>query len=369
MNKAPASACQAGWVDGRLAIDADETARSNSVIAKVAFTTEGLPPSEQFDAYRTYCAPVIEILPNERPHSGYEASCEMWMLGNFALRRIRAPEGYFERSALQVRRDGLDHWVFNLVRSGEQKAQTAVGALTTGAGVLSVFSFAGPYEAYRTNIDWLGLFVPRGAFPTIDRALNHNQHLALDNPLGRLFAAYLVSLAEQLPSMTESDLSRAIEATQTIITTCIASSLKALDSGDSYFDMPRLRRVRDIIDQNLGSWNLHTARLCKLAGVSRSNLYRMFEPYGGVVRYIQRQRLLRAHDLLADPTCIRHIGQIANDYCFSDASAFSRAFRHEFGYSPSDVRKWVESGGTPLVDHRSLQKMTTAGSWNMLYQV
>jgi AraC-like DNA-binding protein len=123
------------------------------------------------------------------------------------------------------------------------------------------------------------------------------------------------------------------------------------------------------IDRNLGSWTFHTGRLCKLAGVSRSNLYRMFEPYGGVARYVQRQRLRRAHDLLADPDCIRKIGSIANDYCFADASTFSRAFRHEFGYSPSDVRKWAESGGTVLSNIRSPQQARAASTWDMLYEI
>ena len=328
-----------------------EAARPDAAIAGVAFTTDGLPLSEQFDTYREYCAPVIDILPGDEPRSGFGATCEMWMLGRLAFRRIQVPAGNFSRRPGQLRCDGLDHWVFNLARRGNQEARAARGTLRTDAGVLSVFSLAGAYDAHRTDIDWLGLFVPRGAFPAIDAAFNHDQHAALDNPLGRIFAAYLLSLADELPSMAERDLPRVIEATQAIVGNCAVSSSSILDSRDTQLDMPRLRRIRDIIDRNLGSWTFHTGRLCKLAGVSRSNLYRMFEPYGGVARYVQRQRLRRAHDLLADPNCTRKIGSIANDYCFADASTFSRAFRHEFGYAPSDVRKWAESGGTALFQH------------------
>jgi AraC-like DNA-binding protein len=140
-----------------------------------------------------------------------------------------------------------------------------------------------------------------------------------------------------------------------------------LDSDDACFDLPRMRHIRDIIDRNLGSWSLHTGRICKLAGVSRSSLYRMFEPYGGVVRYVQRQRLRRAHDLLADPTCVRKISLIANDYCFSDSSTFSRAFRQEFGYSPSDLKKRSESGGTPISTSLSPQQIKAGGGWDTLF--
>ena len=344
-----------------------EVEQSDKAVTKTAFTTEGLPASQQFDAYREYCAPVIDLLPSGKDRLSFNASCQMSMLGRLALRRVHTPGGQFARGAAQVRCDGLDHWVFDLVNCGKREVRTSTGMLTTGAGVLSVFSLAGAYDGRRTNGDWLGLFVPRGVFPGIDKAFNPYQHLVLDNALGRLFSAYLISLADELPSITEADLPRAIEATRTIVTTCIESSAKVLESGDAYFEMPRQRRVRDIIDQNLGSWSFHTGRLCKLAGVSRSNLYRMFEPYGGVVRYMQRQRLLGAHDRLADPTCIRPISLIANDYCFSDAPAFSRAFRREFDYSPSDVRKYAKGIGITLANGLSRPRRMAKGAWDMLY--
>jgi len=336
--------------------------------ASIAFTTEGLPPSQQFDAYKQYCAPVIDIFPAERSGSGFEATCEMWALGPFAVRRVRTPAGRFARHAVQIRRDGLDHWVFNLVRCGQQEARTTSGALLTGAAELSVFSLAGAYEARRTNVNWVGLFVPRGAFPTVDRILNHNEHLALNGPLGRLFAAYLTSLADVLPSMSQRDIPHAIQATQVILSEFVTSSADVLSSNDSCFDTLRLRTVRDYIDRNLGSWNLHTGRICKEAGVSRSNLYRMFQPYGGVVRYVQRERLRRAHALIADPTCTRAINAIANDYCFSDSSTFSRSFRQEFGYPPTDLRKHVESGGAALHNGPppTWQNMAMGG-WEVLY--
>jgi AraC-like DNA-binding protein len=369
MNSTLAHCQQVGGIDTAPGGPMNEPARSDAAVARLAFTTESLPPFEQFDAYRDHCAPVIDILPSEQSRSGFGATCEMWMLGRLAFRRIHAPAGNFSRPVAQVRCDGLDHWVLNLVRRGKQEAHAATGTLRTGSGALSIFSLAGAYDACRTNIDWLGLFVPRGTFPAIDAAFNHDRHVALENPLGRVLAAHLTALADELPSMSGSDLPGAIEATQAIVAACTVSSSTILDSSDTHLDMPRLRRIRDIIDRNLGSWALHTGRLCKLAGVSRSNLYRMFEPYGGVVRYVQRQRLRRAHDLLADPTCTRKISSIANDFCFSDASTFSRAFRHEFGYSPSDVKKCAESGGTPLSNGRSSHQNRATGSWDMLYEI
>src|SRR5262249_51170805 len=67
---------------------------------------------------------------------------------------------------------------------------------------------------------------------------------------------------------------------------------------------------------------------------------------GGVARYIQRQRLLEARAVLSDPRTTQSISAIAENLCFVDASSFSRAFKREFGYSPSQVRSAALAGVT-----------------------
>jgi AraC-like DNA-binding protein len=105
-----------------------------------------------------------------------------------------------------------------------------------------------------------------------------------------------------------------------------------------------MERVRKAVQRHLRSPVLGPATLCRLVGVSRSNLYRLLEAVGGVARYIQRQRLLEAHSMLSNPASNIKIVTIADDLCFPDASSFSRAFRHEFGCSPSEVRSAALAG-------------------------
>jgi AraC-like DNA-binding protein len=85
----------------------------------------------------------------------------------------------------------------------------------------------------------------------------------------------------------------------------------------------------------------------KPIGMSRSALYRLMENQGGVTRYIRRQRLLESRVVLSDPGCEKSIATIADEFCFSDAADFSRSFRREFGWAPSDVRATAQAGLIP----------------------
>ena len=79
--------------------------------------------------------------------------------------------------------------------------------------------------------------------------------------------------------------------------------------------------------------------LCRLVGMSRSNLYRLLEPQGGVTSYIQHHRLMEARRRLSDSGNAQPVAVIAHDLCFADLSTFSRAFRASFGISPREMRE------------------------------
>ena len=80
--------------------------------------------------------------------------------------------------------------------------------------------------------------------------------------------------------------------------------------------------------------------------MSRSQLYRLLEGEGGVIRYIQRHRLRAIHAALSDPANEKPIAAIAESCGFYEASTFSRIFRREFGATPSDVRAASRAGIT-----------------------
>src|SRR5262245_42527666 len=98
-----------------------------------------------------------------------------------------------------------------------------------------------------------------------------------------------------------------------------------------------LERIKGHIAQSLDSPELHPDALCRLFHISHTQLYRLFEPLGGVAAYIQEQRLARAWRELSNPAgSHRRIYDIAFDLGFSSEAHFSRSFRRAFGMSPSE---------------------------------
>jgi transcriptional regulator GlxA family with amidase domain len=99
----------------------------------------------------------------------------------------------------------------------------------------------------------------------------------------------------------------------------------------------RLEAARRYIDEHLTSDSLTVESVQAWLGVSRRQLYAFFEPYGGVARYILRQRLRRLHAFLAQSDVKRSVASVAEQFGI-DPCRVQRLFREEFGYGPEEVR-------------------------------
>ena len=122
----------------------------------------------------------------------------------------------------------------------------------------------------------------------------------LNTSLGSLLADYMLLLERNLPDLTPEDLPRLTNAVRAMVGACIVPSSDRVAIAASQIDLGRLERVRRAVRTHLRSPSMGPNMLCREAGTSRSQLYRLLEQEGGVARYIQRQRLLEGHAVLCD---------------------------------------------------------------------
>lgn len=101
-----------------------------------------------------------------------------------------------------------------------------------------------------------------------------------------------------------------------------------------------LLKIQHYINRHLHRFDLNVNTLCQVFKCSRRYLYNLFAVQDlAPADYIQRQRLERSCQLLADPSYTRPISEIAYQHGFKDAAAFSHAFRRRYGVAPTAWRQ------------------------------
>jgi AraC-like DNA-binding protein len=313
-------------------------------VTPATLATQDLRPRDQLQAWQEWFAPVFDISPMEQAGEGFSAKNIVWSLGDISISQVLAPSVRVKRAKANLAKAPIDHWVLTYCREGATKVQTPKGEFDAAGGVPFLWSFGEQFESKRTRVERTQILMSRGAFHDLAPLLDAARGAPLEKPWGGLLGDYILAVERWLPFMKESDAPRLTAAVRSMVAACILPSAEHKMLAREQIDCGLSESVRRVIQAQLQSPQLRPAAVGRMLGISRSQLYRLFERTGGVARYIQCQRLLRIGALLSDPANQRPIAAIAADFCFEDASSFSRAFRQEFGYSPSDVRAAAKVG-------------------------
>jgi AraC-like DNA-binding protein len=169
----------------------------------------------------------------------------------------------------------------------------------------------------------------------------------LETPGATLLTDYLLMIERRLPTVTVDQVPMLVEATRSMLAACLLTSVAPGCISPRDAVVAQVERVRRVIRQHVASPTLGPAKICRLVGMSRSQLYRLLEPHGGVTRHVQVVRLRAAHVALSDPGCGTTVAKIGESVGFFEASSFSRAFRREFGYTPGEARTACHAGLSP----------------------
>jgi len=308
------------------------------------FSTQHFPSRDQFEAWREWYSSVFEVIPKDAIGDGFPGEIRLWNLGGLAISRTIAGSSQISRTKGHVRRDPVDHWVISYCNRGAHLAKTGDTELEVPARTPYLWSLGQEFLHERTHIERVQLLMARDAFRDIRPLLDEACGSVLDTPLGHLLGEYMMSLERCLPAVTEADFPGITKAVRAIVAAAVEPSAARLAIAKPQIDLGRKERVRQAVRRHLRTPTLGPKTLGRLVGISRSNLYRLFEEIGGVARYIQRERLLEARAILSDRENTQSISKLAEDLCFADASSFSRTFKREFGYTPGEARYVALSG-------------------------
>jgi signal transduction histidine kinase/ligand-binding sensor domain-containing protein/DNA-binding response OmpR family regulator len=114
--------------------------------------------------------------------------------------------------------------------------------------------------------------------------------------------------------------------------------LKKLTPEMPSLDELFLEKIRQIIDEKIDDADLDIEFLCQKVHLSSTQLFRKMKALTGEppMRFVRKVRLHKAMELLQ--TAELNVSEIAYELGFTDPHYFSRAFKKEFGTSPSNAR-------------------------------
>ena len=311
----------------------------HQAIPSTRFHANDYAPDEQFEAWRERISVIFNVAPLEKPSAGFMAEAEAYHLGELVWVRTRFDAQRFLRTPRQLRADWLDHYLVQFYRDGGYTGDAGGGELAIRPGSVSVLDLARPVHTRATPAECISLVVPRDVMDRLLPGVGGLHGRVLESGAAGLLADHMASLQHRLPALVTAQAPHVARATGELLAACLLPTAGNLDQARAEIEALQLSRIRDYIDRQLASPALSADDICTAVGLSRSNLYQLFKPHGGVRHYIQERRLLRVHAALADPLETRSIMALATDNGFSSHAHLSRAFRQRFGYSPSDVRQ------------------------------
>ncbi|MCJ2057711.1 helix-turn-helix domain-containing protein [Methylobacterium sp. J-048] len=243
-----------------------------------------------------------------------------------------------ERAARHIRRDGSDEMSIMLIGAGRGYVEQGNNGALLQVGDLAFRAMGQPGAAgSRDGYEEIRLMVPRAAFlEQVGNPQDVSGRKLGDTPLKGLLNAYLGALATSVSDMSEAETGIAVEGVLHLLHGVIHGQSGPDDgelSAEALRSLARAHIQRRLHDPEFGPNALAAA-----LQISRSRLYAAFAGGQGIAATIRDARLDRAHDriVMMHSTGAR-IGSIMVSCGFTDAAAFSRAFRQRFGFAPRDL--------------------------------
>jgi len=247
------------------------------------------------------------------------------------------------RSPRRVARDGFDHVTLHLVLEGSMMLEVPETVRRVEAGNVALFDLT---RSQRTWTEGARIVTASVARDRLDAAILDGRDLhgrvlgpgeaGLAIDFLRSLAAHARGLTPQIAGLATDSLCLMLNATLTTLFDRTTAESSPLAAGHAR------ARVQAYIAQHLGDRDLDAATIAAGTGLSRSVLYRLFEPSGGVARFVQQQRLMRLRRSLSRADDHRSIDELAVAAGFASSSHAGRLFRGAFGMPPGEYRRGLQ---------------------------
>ncbi|MDG9886158.1 transcriptional regulator FeaR [Pseudomonas sp. GD04058] len=273
-----------------------------------------------------------------------------WSRGGLGMANLRTNAGVIRRNGLKADRDNDRHCFLVSQRTGFSQITQNGTSLQLAPGEMLLMDSVGACEITPFGlIEHASLGLSRDE---VCRQLGSDQRIfgkiSQSKACGRMLHLLMDQLCKE--SGTQDGEQAEGDALHSAFLSLLGSALEGSDHDSrapAALQGADLRSyVQKVIDESLGQPGLTPVSLASRLNISVRHLYRLFEEQGdSVCRYIQRARLQRSADDLANPIHkTESITTIAYKWGFTDSAHFSRSFKKQFEQSPKDFRSTSLAG-------------------------
>ncbi len=268
----------------------------------------------------------------------FAASTGLFFLPDLTVSWSMVTASRFTRTTRTIAARGTDQILVVCYRDGHFDMTAAGRTRRVAAGELAFVDLSQEITIEAPRVDNVSLAVSRrkleAMVPFLDRA---NGFVRPVDALSKLLRGMMDDIVALGPTMPVVDARGIADATLRLVAACLEPlSRQPAETGRNTVS---LVAIKAFIEQHLLDPALGPQALIDAFGTTRSTLYRLFEPLGGVTVYIAQRRLHLAFRLLSDTRQPRgRISKLAAELGFSHPSAFTRAFKDTFGLSPKEVQ-------------------------------
>ena len=289
-------------------------------------------------AYRQNVELLYQLEFEPEAAARFSSQALTYMLPRAVLASVDSVAQTLRRTPEQIARGG-DQCVIHLQLKGEVEANYAGRKRTVRPGDVAIIDYTREIESHATDFSIIYLMVQRDAVPrSFLDSFAHGTVFPAESGAARILYRTLETLLHTADRLTLAEADAAVDG----ILAMVAGLLDAEFSRESDFADQLLTKALALVDREIANPELSPALLETNLPLSRSALYRLFEPLGGVRAAILQRRLERGmKTLLTGQSAKPPLRAIARNHGFRSEDQFSRSFRKLFGSTPNQFYDMV----------------------------
>lgn len=335
----------------------------------LTLSASGLSDPDSFETYRQAVSMIFDAtLDDWQQQPDFRVHVDCVQLGPmlFSQASMSNAAYRYERSMRKVAQVGADAVLVQIILAGSDVRVVKGEAVISGPGDVFICDLTRTISTKAQDCQNFTFVFPRSllGLPEFELDGLHDIHLPASSTQAKLLLAHIRMLWTERDRISLPDAAMFAQSTAGLIASLTANSIDD-DVRQAHAARAEIARVQHFVDCNLMDPELGPDMICSRLGFSRSSLYRLFEPLGGVASYIRDRRLRRVfRQLSSGQTSQRKLAEIAFDTGFSNIPAFTRAFKAHYGVTPRDVRMLAEAGnGWPVHLDEPIDDGERLGHW------